>query len=145
MKTAALMIGAVIVILLLPAAIISIDDFRLADQEDEFIVSTGGAETSKDVTLSQELFGDETRNASVSSNVTADAPIASSYASATQALTVTGLAVSESHRLTVTYKIDALTDYWGAGTGARVWPIMLILGVIGIIAGAVYNATRRGD
>jgi len=145
MKTVALMIGAVILMLLMPAAITSIDDFRMTDQEDQFITTTGAADTDSDVTLSQTLFGDETRNATVSSNVTADAPIASSYVSATKVLTVIGLEASESHRLTVTYKIDALTDYYGAGTGARVWPLMLILGVLGIIAGAVYNATRRGD
>lgn len=142
MKTAALMIGAIIVSLLLPATVTAIDDFRLTDQVDLFNSATGGGETTVDVTLSQELFGDETRNASVSSNLTTDAPIASSYVSGTQVLTVSGLIASESHRLTVTYKIDALEDYWGAGTATRVWPIMLVLGVLGIIVGAVYNATR---
>lgn len=145
MKTVALMIGAIILMLLMPATIESIDNFRLTDQVDIFDTTTGVADTDSEVTLSQELFGGETRNATVTSNVTADAPIASSYVSATRVLTVTGLEASESHRLTITYKIDGLTQYWGAGTGARVWPIMLILGVLGVIAGAVYNATRRGD
>lgn len=145
MKTAALLIAALIAILLMPAAITSIDSFRMMDQTDEYNVSTAENATSTTVTLSQELFGDETRNVSASSNLTTDAPIASSYTSASQVLTVTGLDDDADRLLTVEYKIDGLSDYWGAGTGARVWPIMLILGVIGIVTAGVYNATRRGD
>lgn len=145
MKTAALMIGAILVILLMPATLLSIDDFRMADFQNEYNVATGAGENTTSVTLSQELYGDETRNAIVTSNVTADAPIASSYTSSSRALLVTGLAASESRRLTVDYQIDALEDYWGAGLGSRVWPLFLILGVLGIVAGAVYNATRKGD
>jgi hypothetical protein len=145
MKVAALMISAVIVIMLLAAAITSIDDFRMTDQADPFNVTTGDNVTTATVTLSQELFGDETRNASVSSNLTSDAPIASSYDDDTQVLTITGLTASESRRLTITYSIDALTDYWGAGIAARMWPLILIIGVLAIVVGAVYAASHRGD
>jgi hypothetical protein len=95
--------------------------------------------------LVESLYDSATSRVSVSSNVTADAPIASSYVSATKTLTVIGLDADTTHRLTVTYEIDALDLYPGAGVGAKVWPMMLILGVIGIIAGAVYSATRHGD
>lgn len=145
MKTAALLIAAVILLLLLPASILAIDQFRLTDQEDPFNVTTAANVTLSTVTLSQELYGDETRNASVSSNVTDDAPIASSYNSATQVLTVTGLQESETRRLTVEYKIDRLGDYFAAGTGAKVLPVLLILGILCIIGGACYLAFRRGD
>jgi len=145
MKPVTLLLGAVVIILMMAAVLTAVDNFRMTEYEESHVVTTGGAETSKTVTLSQELFSDETYNAVVSSNVTADAPIPSSYASATQALTVTGLEASETRLLTITYQIDALEDYFGASLGARVWPLMLVLGVIGVIVGAVYNATRHGE
>lgn len=143
MKTAALLIAAVIVILLMPATLISIDAFRLTDQEDEYNVTTAAGVTAYNATLSQELFGDNTALASVSSNLTTDAPIASSYDN--QVLNVTGLTADASRRLTITYSRDNLGDYWGMGTVARVWPLMLGFGVLGIVVAGVYNATRRGE
>lgn len=144
MKSAGLLIAAIIIILMMPACLVSINEFRMAEQVDEYNVTTGGGVTEADVVLSQDLFSDETRNADATSNLSSDAPIASTYASATNTLTITGLEASADRRLTVTYQIDALSDYWGAGTGTRVWPILLILGVLGVVTGAVIYATRRG-
>lgn len=145
MKAASNLIAAGILILLLPAMLLGIDQFRLTDQVDPFTADTGGAETTANVTLSQDLYNDETRNAEVTSNVTADAPIASSYVSATNVLTVTGLQADTAHYLTVTYKIDQLGDYYGAGAGAKVVPVLLILGILCIVGGAGYQAFRRGE
>lgn len=145
MKTATLLIAAVILILLLPASILAIDQFRLDDQSDPFNVTTGAGVTSTSVTLSQDLYGDETSNIDVSSNITGDAPIASSYNSNTHALTITGLQESESHQLTVDYKIDRMGDYFAAGTGAKILPVLLILGILCIVGGAAYNAFSRGE
>jgi len=145
MKTAALLVAALIIILLLPASILAIDQFRLDEQSDPFNVTTGSGVTSANVTLSQELYGDETRNASVTSNLTGDAPIASSYTSSTQVLNVTGLVASESRQLTVEYKIDRMGDYYGAGAGSRVLPVLLILGVLCVVGAAGYNAFSRGE
>lgn len=145
MKAATNLIAAAIIILLLPAMLLGIDQFRLTDQVDPFVVATGGGVTSANVTLSQDLYGDETRNASVSSNNTADAPIASSYTSSTNVLLITGLEASVSHYLTVTYSINNLGDYFGAGAGAKVVPVLLILGIMCIVGGAGYQAFRRGE
>lgn len=145
MKTATLLVAAVIIILLLPASILAIDQFRLDEQTDPFNVTTAAGVTSANITLSQELYGDETRNASVSSNLTADAPVASDYTGSTQVLYITGLQASESHQLSVEYKIDRMGDYFGAGTGAKVLPILLILGILCIVGGAGYQAFGRGE
>lgn len=144
MKPVTLLLGAVVIILMMAAVLTAVDNFRMTEYEESHIVTTANVTTAP-VTLSQELFSDETYNAGVTSNVTADAPIPSSYVSSTQVLTVSGLAVSETRLLTITYQIDALEDYFGASLGARVWPLMLVLGVIGVIVGAVYNATRHGE
>lgn len=143
MKESARLIAVVIIIMLLPAMLLSLDAFRLDDQVDPFVVSSGAA--SANVTLSQDLYGDETRNVSISSNVTTDAPIASTYTTATNVLFITGLDSTETHYLTVTYKIEGLSDYWAAGSGSRVIPTLLILGIIVVIAGVGVTSFRRGE
>lgn len=145
MKSALLVIAACLIILLLPATVAAINDFRMTDYEAGYMVTTGGGETSADVELSQELFNDDTSLVSVSSNSTNDAPIPSTYVDATDTLTIIGLNQSTTRLLTLTYSINALEDYVGAGIASRVWPIFLVLGVIGLIVGAVYNATKHGE
>lgn len=144
MKALALIIGAAVVILLLGAVISAINDFQTTDVQEPYNITTGGGITTADIILSQELFGDNTISATVTSNFTADAPVPSTYDSSTQTLTITGLVESESRRLTIDYKTDGLWNFPGAGVATRMWPIMLVLGVIGLIAGAVIVATRHG-
>lgn len=145
MKSAALIIAVVIIILALPAVLVSLDDFRLDEQVDTYVVTTDNVTTTYSATLSQDLYNDDTRNASVSSNYTSDAPIASSYTSASNTLSITGLAVSRTRMLTVTYDIEGLNDYFGAGTGARIIPLLIILGTLAVVAGAVAYAWHRGE
>ncbi len=145
MKSALMLIGACIVILLLPAILPSISDFRSQDYSEDHIVTTNVSETQSEISLSQELYSDATYNAVVTSNISEDAPIPSSYVSATQVLTVTGLEADNTRRLTVDYKIDALPEYPGASVASAIWPLLIIVGVIGIIAGAVYSAVRHGE
>ena len=123
----------------------AINDFRSSDYVEPHIVVTGVGETEADVVLSQELFGDHTSNVTITSDNEGDAPIPDTYISASQTLTVSGLNASDTRTLTITYKIDALVDYFGAGIGARVWPVFIILGIIGLVAAAVYNATKHGE
>lgn len=142
MKTSALLIAAVILMLLLPASIVAIDQFRLTDQTDYFTLASGANATTK--TLTQDLYNDETRNvSSITSNVTTDAPAASSYTAATNALYITGLDSTKSHYLTVVYSIDRLDDYFGASTGAKVIPVLMVLGIMATVGGAVYNSFSR--
>lgn len=145
MRALQLILGAIVIILLMGAMLAGITSFRTQDYTEQHDVTTGANVTSSAITLSQELFGAHTYNAEVTSNITADAPIPSSYVEASQALTVTGLDDSNSRRLTVVYKISSLDDYWGADLGARAWPLFLVLGVIGIIVGAVVVAARGRD
>ena len=144
MKSGGMIICAVIVLLLLPAVIGAINDFQQADQTDEFTVATGDT-TQSSVTLSQDLYDDATRNASLSSNLTSDTPIASTYTTATNALLVTGLTGNSTRRLTVEYGIDNLGDYTGASIAIKVWPMLLVLGSICLIVAAVVVASKRGD
>lgn len=144
MKSALMIISACLVILLLPATLLAINQFRTVDWWEPYDIDTG-ANPYTDITLTQELFKGKTYNVTVVSDNELDAPIPFSYNKTSRVLRVTGLKTNDSRRLELTYKIDNLQDYLGAGIGAAVWPIFLVLGVIGIIAGAVYNAMRRGE
>jgi len=137
-----LIIGACIVILLLGAVMTGIQSFRSDEYTELHNVTTASANSSS-ITLTQDLFDGETAYVTLSSNVTGDAPRPSSYTAATNALLVVGLQPSTTRQLTVTYDYSRLSSYWGADLGARAWPLFLILGVIGVIAGAVYAAARR--
>jgi hypothetical protein len=145
MKAATLLIAAGIILFFLPGILLSLDTFRLEDQVDPFVVTTAAGVTSANITLSQDLYNDETRNASITSNLTTDAAIAFSYTSATNVLLVTGLTADASHYLTVTYSIDALGDYYGAGVSARVIPVLMVLGIMCIVGGACYQAFGRNE
>ncbi len=145
MKSVLLVISACIVILFLPAILDSVNSFRSTDYDVEYDATTSANVTSADIVLSQELFDENTAFVTVTSNLTLDAPVPSSYDEATQTLTIDGLEANESRRLSLTYKIPSLDTYTGADVGAKIWPLMLVLGVIGIIAGAVYNAVRHGE
>lgn len=143
MKAAGLLIAAVIIVLSLPAMLTSLDDFRLDEQVDTYVVTTDNSTTTYSATLSQDLYNDDEVNASVSSNYTSDAPIASSYTAASNALLITGLAISQTHYLTVTYNIEGLTDYYGAFTATRMIPLLFVLGIMAIVVGSAVNAWRR--
>ncbi len=143
MKSLSLIIGAVCVILLLSGALAAINDFRATEVVEQYDVTTGAGVLSENITLVHELFGDNTLSASIASDSTNDTPIAYSYTSATQVLLVTGLDAGQSRRLTITYDTDGLWDYPGASLTARMWPLMIGLGIIGLVAAAVIVAVRR--
>lgn len=144
MKAVVLIFAAIVMIGFLPLTIESINDFRSRDYTAPYIITTT-ASSEADIILSQPLFSGATANVVLASNITADAPIPITYVSATKTLTITGLALNSVRNLSVVYKIDALTDYFGAGVVARIWPAVIILGIISLIASAVYVGTRRGE
>lgn len=146
MKSPLLLVSAVLVIFLLPATLLSINEFRSVDYGPEpHIIDTAVGVTEADIILSQDLLSGRTANVTLASNNTDDAPIPSIYVAATHTLTIIGLNPDDTRTMQVTYKIGALGDYWGADVGTRVWPMLIIVGIFGLMAGAVYNATRRGE
>lgn len=142
MKAAIQVIAALIIILMLGAVVTALDSFRLDEQVDPFTVTSGN--TSAQLTLSQSLYNADTANViSITSNTTTDAALPSTYVSATKVLTITGLDSTASHYLYVTYYRDGLEEYFGAQTASRTVPVLLILGVISIVGGAVYLAWSK--
>ncbi len=125
MKSVIILLTAMVLVLFLPANLTSINDFRSRDYVEPHNITTA-SETTAAVTLSQSLFSSQTANVALVSNDTSDAPIPQTYVSSTKILTVIGLAPNITRQLTVTYKIDALTDYLGAGIFAKIWPALLL-------------------
>ncbi len=142
MKAVIMIFGAILLIIFTPWVLDSLREFETDDYSADYIEATG-ASTSVDVALSQEVWGDETYNITVTSNLTEDAPVPISYTHATKVVTVSGLAENTSRRLTINYKIDALAPYVGAGVGAKMLPIVVLLGILGCIGGAIYTAVSR--
>ena len=147
MKPVMLIIGACMVILLMGAVLTGIQDVRSESHtEAHSLVTTAAAATTANVTLVEDLFGDRTSEVtSVTSNLTSDVPLVSTYTASNNNLLISGLTVGETRTLTVVYKIGRLTDFFSVDVAVRAWPMFLVLGVIGIIAGAVYSASRRGE
>ncbi len=144
MQSVGRIIGACLIILLLSSILVGINSFRGSDYtEAHGNLSTGGGITSYDVSLTVALLDDYIYNASVTSNNTADVPLVTAYNSTTKALTVTGLQASNIRTLTVVHKISSLDSYLAADIGARLYPFLLVLGVIGIIVGAIITSFKR--
>lgn len=141
MKAISVILGICLIVLMFGAILLSLDTFRLTAYEEDHIVTTSGS-TQATMVLSQDLYDGDTAGVTVTSNVTNDAPIPSTYATSTNTLTVTGLEDGQSHRLTVSYNIDALGDYWGAQTASRTIPLIIIIGCIAAIGAAIYATTQ---
>jgi len=103
-------------------------------------VTTGAAETTGTVGLTFGLYQDEITNVvSITSTEGSDTPAASSYAAASDLLTVSGLAANSTRILTVTYDWDATTQFEGFGPITRMAPLLMILAVIGIAVFSMYK------
>ena len=143
LKPALLVLAAVVILLLMPATITAINDYRMCDHEEPHNITTAAAVTSANVTLVQDLMDDNTVWVTLESDNALDAPIPYSYSS--NVLLITGLAADDTRAMTITYKIDNLSDYLAAGIASKILPVLLILGILGLIGGAVYQATRGRD
>jgi hypothetical protein len=145
MKAISLIIGVCIVIMLLGAVMASIQLFRAGSYTEPHNITTGAGETSSAVILTQELLDDSTSHVSVSSNLTGDAAVPSSYDPNTGTLTIGGLLEESSRQVSVAYSYNQLEVFWGADLASRTWPLMIGIGILGIIGGAVASSVRRDD
>ncbi len=144
MKSMLLLVSAIVIVLLLPSSIVAIGDFRMKDQVEPHILATANVTTGT-VTLTKALYNGDVANVAATSNNTDDAPLPLSYVTATKILSFDGLLANSSRTLTITYKIERLGDYVAADMASKIWPIFLMLGVFGLIAGAVVVAVRHGE
>ena len=90
----------------------TIRDFRTYVKEDTFAsVATGAGETTANVTIQKALYDNDTSSFAISSSISADVPVFSSYNGTIRALQTGGLSANTTRALTVSYDVDALTGY----------------------------------
>lgn len=117
-------------------------------QTDEVIKSTTGvittSGTSATMTLATALY--KTRAADVigvSSSEASDTPTLSTVVDGTQVV-IGGLATSATRTIAVTYNVDALTDYTGLGAIVGVSPMLIFIGILGVVvAGAWFSWSNK--
>jgi len=137
-------LGIMALILLMPNVLTAVEDTQTAEQSDTFSVTTGGGVTNSDVTLSQDLWENNTQFVEdVTSDAAADNPIANTYTAATNVLNVTGLAASTTRNLTAAYLIDQLDEYQGIGSFASIVPFLLLFIVVGLGLAVLWRAFKR--
>lgn len=141
MKGIIALFGGTFLIILMAATLGSINDFRATSTTATYDTTTGVGVTGANLTLSLSVLDSDLTNVtSLSSNNTADAPIASSYTAATKVVAVAGLNASDSRRLTVIYRAPSLNNYTGADLAAKWWPLILVIGIIAVITGAIVKS-----
>lgn len=148
MKIAFTIIGAIIVLLLFGTMLGGIEEAQTDEREDAFgAVVTGGGITVADVVLLGDLYdGDILNVVSITSTLGTDVPLSNAYVPGTNTLTVAGLTAAQTRTLTVTYQIDALTNYAAVGSFFGFTPLLIGVAVVAIIAGAIFVAFRnRGN
>jgi hypothetical protein len=146
MKNVLTIFGAVLVVVCLPLIFHVLHDARVdINTESHTTLVTGVAETTSNVTLGQPLFGDAvTGVTSISSNNTLDTPTAYSYNTVSRLLTISGLVVGATRTLTIDYEIasESLAELPSAGAFIPIFAYLIIFGILGLIAGAIFGMFR---
>jgi len=105
------------------------------------VVTTGAAQTTANVTLSNDLYLDDAaRVSSISSNIT-ESPVATSYVAADDALLVSALAADDTRTLTIIYLAE--TDDTIMRVLGPFLPFLIFGGCAGGILYAIYTGFKR--
>lgn len=126
--------------LLFPSLTDSVHDAQTQSYTDTFTsVATAAGVTNASVTLAQTLYNaaiDEVT--SITSDNTNDLPSADSFTASTDALKIKSLAANDSRNLTVIYNISDTDDYTGTSSFLNLTPLLVLLGVLAVMAVAVF-------
>lgn len=139
--------GAIFALVLLfwigtPAIENGVHDWRTDEQTQAEIVVTGVGETTADVILDYDLFGNnETEIISITSSIT-ETPVATDYTSITNTLEVSALTADETRTLTIIYNTpvdDLVMDALGPFL-----TILILVGLTGLILLAAWGSGKFG-
>ncbi len=139
-------VGILALFLLLGAFASPINDgiktWRTQNITESFAVTTGGGETTENVTLASDLFQATTSEVeSITSTLGGETPVASSYTEATNVLLVAGLTESQSRTLTINYYAEPEETIMRA-----IGPFLAFLifgGIIGAIMYGIFHKSGR--
>ncbi len=133
-KAVLTIIGVVVIVIMFPLVMGAIHNSQTDVMTVEFpgCVVAGGQTT---VTLTVDPWKDRTSSiTSVTSSEAGATPVASSYNTTTNTLTITGLGAVTPQDITVTYDYDATADYTGLGEMMGLTPLLIWIAIIGAIA-----------
>lgn len=114
-----------------------IHDFRTEEVTQNVIVTTE-TETTSDIVLSRELFGDKTSEVISVKSSTSETPVATDYDPETQTLTVAALTASSERTLTIEYYSQIDDEFMPI-----IGPFLLILVFGGIFFAIVYGVWKK--
>lgn len=116
-----------------------IKGWRTRDTTDAFTVTTAAGQTTANVTLTRDLFSDDTAEViSITSNITGESPIATTYTAATNYLLISALNAGATHTLTVNYYAES-----DSGVILAIGAFLSILIIGGLIVGVYRAATSK--
>lgn len=115
------------------------------DLQTDSHTDTDLAISTDTVTLTVDLWDADVNSVlSIVGNGTeeAGAITAASYVEATRVLTLSG--VVDSTTATVTYEIDALTEFTGMGSLVAITPLLIWIAILAVVIGGLWFTFRRG-
>lgn len=105
------------------------------------VITTAG--TTATVTLSQALFKTRAADVVSISSSEIETPTVTTVSNAT-VIVVGGLNTSATRELSIAYEVDALTDYTGLSAIVGVSPMLVFIGVLGIVVAGAWFAWKSG-
>lgn len=113
-----------------------IEAWRTEDTTESFAVTTAAAQTTANVTLANDLFQNDVAEViTITSNITGEAPIATSYTSATKVLLLSALNASATHTIIINYLAETDSTVIRS-VGAFLGVIIIGALIIGIFQGS---------
>jgi hypothetical protein len=144
MRSILLTFGAMLIILMFPVLLTSIQDARTDEYTQNFVgVSTAANVTAANVTLAIDVWEDTVSSvSSINSSTGTESPTADAYNSATRLLTIGGLDANSSRNMTVLYLHQASTVS-DLQTTEYLFTVVIwfaVLVVLGLLVAALFHA-----
>ena len=111
----------------------AVDAFRSDTKVDELPCTTGSGETTDNLTLTHEVYEDDTTGMTLLSSDGDDTPVLSSYDSTYHSIYITGLADNTTRTITATYYISAMTIWTGIDTLLNMTPMIWYISIVAFI------------
>jgi len=118
-----------------------IKGWRTEDTTEAYAsVTTAAGVTTANVTLANDLYQDDVSEViTITSNVTGESPVATSYITATKKLLVSALNAATTRTLTINYYAETDSDILRV-----VGPFLSLLVIGGMLVGILYYGLKRG-
>lgn len=146
MRAVMIVVGVIIILLLFGTMLTGIQTAQTDERTDAFTsVVTGVGESEADVVLVADPYDDNILNViEITSTLGTDAPLADSYVTSTNTLTVRGLTASQTRTLDVLYRYDAMTGDASMVSNLMGYiPLFVVMAIVIILIGGGWAVWQR--